>query len=781
MIPLRAIPLLLLFASAASADSAEAEILLREGDAAGAIAAVQGEESDAAHFWHGRALIAKGCLKEAAEHLQRVREQSPLYPYAAKALLYCAWQDPEVDFAAVATPLTISKNNDLATLSTSALAEYRLAEGITEGNAALDLLRNMAVTRQELNPLLHLLEIQELRHRGDLQEAAQRCRLLEQERDLPTALRHRARLELAEIYYEKEYRDEEPENAEKEGEEDVLRVTNAHGTGEETLLHFISSYAESPLLHEAFRRLAVHHAFEESEYARLQLQEWGNDTRYPHRAAIALYIRQHLLNNAAGADKPLDVTCANAAAANFPQEPVTEAILLEQARWMLERGELKDAGLYLQMVQKETPLKRFLSTRLLPQDEEETAEAYLACAAQAAPALRRAALSNALLCALRAGNDELADRVMEAAPADADALMEVTIGFHLEHGETAPAAMELQALAELTDNVTADIALDRVLLALENGDTRAAGSALAALPPAAVEQKRRLFALQESYCLHSGATEDETLKVLKETAEGDDTLIPVLADRYLAGNRPKEALELLATLLNRADIPEALLPDTLYRAARASERLGTKDALLQAAEYYEHCAAAEPAMAVRATIRRAAVLSRIGRVDEALQLLPGRDETSAYSTEDRLLCSLVRSTALMLRGSADDRQAAEQETGYLLNERQGFNREQLSLLLLHHGAIASRLGLAEAALQDYREIISLKSPTPDSQEWDTLYIAAAGAITKCEQTGRFEEAASIADTAAEWNPGGDAERSARFREWAGYLRQTHFLKQPEQR
>lgn len=770
---------LLLALSPALADTAEAEALLREGRAAEAVAALQEETGEDALYWRGRALIAIGRLQEAAEQLKQVTDKCPLYPYAAKALMYCAWQCPEVDFPATVTPLTISRHESIAHTATAALAEYRLMQGITDGNAALDLLRSQAGTRPELNAVLHLLEVRELRLQGRLQEAEERCRKLEQERDLPTAMRHRARLELAEIYYERERQEDAPaDHGEEDAEESALHVTNAHGTGEETLLHFISSYAESPLLPEAIRRLAVHHAFEESEYARNQLKEWGEDTRYPRRAAIALYIRQHLLNNDAGPNKPLDSTCVNTAIASCPQDPVTTALILEQARWLTERGDEREAGLYLQMVHEESPLKSFLAARLLPQNTQETAEAYLTCAAAAAPALRRAALCNALLCALRTGDDELADRIMEAGAADTATLLEVTIGFHLEHGETTAAAEELKALEELTEPLSADIVLDRIYLALTLGETHAAGELLNNLPQEAGNRRERLFALQEAYSLQSGMPPQEIPTQLKALAQGDEHLTLALAERYLDTNQPQQALELLQKLLANKDLQSELLPEALYMAARASEHLGTLPALQRAAELYEHSAATTPDTATHAILRRAAVLARIGKAEEALQLLPQEDDTANEDTADRVLSGLVRSTALMLRGTPETRAAAAEGMRELLQQRTQFSREQQYMVLLHHGAICSRLGLAEEALQSYTEALTLKSPTPEPKEWEALYMAAAGAVSKYEQLGRYEEAATLASTAANWNNGNPT--AARFRDWAQYLRQTHFLKTPQQ-
>lgn len=775
------LPLVLCFAPAAAlADTAEAEAAVRAGNPAEALTATEGQNTPEAAFWRGRALVAMGRLAEAAAELKAVPESSPLFPYAAKALLYCAWQSPEVDLPATATPLTICRDNKIAALATAALGEHWLHNTKQTTHAVLDLLRNQASTQQENVALLHLLEAEELRRKGNLNEAEARCRKLEQERDLPTSLRHRARLALAEISYDREKEAAQHPEPEHEEEEADLRTGNANGTGEEILLHFISTNAESPLLPEAIRHLAAHRAFTESEYAIQKLREWSEDERYPRRASIALYIRQHLLNEAAGADKPLDATCVNTAVATCPQEPVTQAMVLEQARWLAERGQNKEAALYLQMATEECPLKHYLEARIQPQDTTETAQAYLACAAEAAPDLRRAALCNALLCALRAADAETAETVLASGSQDADALQSVILGFCLERGETEAAEKALHALTELTEQLPAAAALDAVALALLQGDVDRAREAMELLPAEAKQERRRLFALKEAYCLYTGADTEETLAVLRESAKGDDALCITYADRLIQAGRPEEALARLQAMLDNKNTPVELLPAVLYKAAHASERLGSPASLRRAAEMYEHCAAVEPGLEHRATIRRAAVLSRIGRAAEALELLPPAAELTDTPAEETVLHGVVRATALMLLGTEESRRAAAEETRHLLQNREQLPRRCQYMALLHHGAICSRLGYTEEALQAYKDALTLKSPTPETGEWTALYFAAAGAVAKCEQLEHFEEAAAIADTAADWQTATGETRSKQFRAWAQHLRQTHFLKSPQQ-
>lgn len=768
-----------LLSAAPAADTAAAEALLREGKAAETYALLRYAEGDEALFWRGRALVNLHRLEEAAQDLRRVSPQSPLHPYAAKALLYCAWQCPALDFPALITPLTTDADPTVATPATAALAEYWLLQDDARPNTAHERLRALAAEDAGLQPLCELLDIVRLRRSGQLDEAERRCREMEQNRALPTAMRHRARLALAEIFYAREAAETDDDDAaDSADEDDSIKATAAAGTGEEALLHFVAANPDSPLLPEAVRRLFLHHAFDEEGYARNQLRAWGGDVRYPRRAAIALYLLHQLTHTPGGA---ADATHVNTALATCPREIITEMMALEQANRLIERGEEEEAARYLRHAAEDSPRRRFLAARLMPQEGEETARAYIAAAESAAPALRCAALHNALLCALRSGDDDLADEILSISPGDNDVLLALCIGYHLQQGNDEAAAAELQSMAELTDDITPDVQMDRIYLALQRGDTASAYAGLSALPmPADIAQQQRCFALMEEYCHQSGIGAEETLAALRELTEGNGELTLFLIDRYAAAGYLQEAQELLQEMMKQADAGSPLLPNILYRSARVNEQVGTLASLKRAIDLYEHCAATDPQTAVHADIRRAALLARIGRTDEALQLLPERsDADSGLPAQERVLYHMVRATIFMLRRAEGDAEAAVAECAPLLTRRGELSRTSQFALLLHHGALCSRLGKDEEALADYLSVLAMKSPTPGEAEWNALYTAAAGAVTKSEELGRYEQAAELADRAAAWHKGKHAARSARFEQWAAFLRQTHFLNTPE--
>lgn len=786
---------LILFSTAllpAFADNAEADAALRAGDALQAYTLSAGETGDAADFRRGRALLAMERPAEALGYLQKVSESSPLYPYAAKAQIYAAWQYPSVDFISVVTPFTVSRNAELATLATAALAEYHIIHG--GENTAFDLLQSKAAQQPQLKPLVTLLKAKDLRRKGQLKEAEQLCRSLMDDRSLPTAVRHRATLTLSEVYYDREAEEdartpEEDSNtlsrllpvgqAEEDDDDDTIKATAAHGTGEETLLYFISTNPDSPLVSDALRRLNSHHAFEKGEYARSQLKIWAEDSRKPARAVQALAVMQQLNNtHALRTDTPFDTTWVNTAAAQYPQEPLTAQLLLEQARVLADRGEKEEAARYLQMVPQDSALKHFIAAQLLPETDRETAHAFLQCADETGGMLRTAALTHALESALLSGQSDLAHALIEQHPADAAALLPIRIAYCQAVNEADVVGGDVAAAESTEAADSPDWQMDRVWLALHRGDAAQAKELLQALPqPEEEAQKMRYFGLKEAADHLSGTPHADTIADLQKNIGNTPLLQLHLADLLAEEGRHNECLALLESMIERKDLPAALLPRVLFRAARAGEDIGTLAALKHAAEVYEHCAAADPTLARRAAIRRAAIFTRVGKQAEALQLLPPvQAGDDSISMQEQVLQAIVRSTALLLQGTESSIKAAADETGTLLTQKERLNRRQLLTLLLHHGAICARSGNAEQAVRDFREVFALKSPTPDTFEWAVMFAAAAGAVDLEEQTGHPEEAAALAEEIATWAYAADPERTAVFAKWATHIRRVNFLK-----
>lgn len=806
---IRFLPLLLtLLAPTLQASVQQAEQLLRRGDAAGALQSLAGESGPEADFWRGRALVDLKRMPEAARFLSAVPEEHALYPYAAKALLYCAWQSPDVDFATVVPPLATSRDAEIAETAAAALAEFWLQQPQSQDNTALELLRGMTDKHPEFIPVLHLLEVENLRQKGQYAEAIQLCRKMEDDRSLPLHIRQRVRLTLAEVLYAQEEAaarsgaaattatTTEPTTTDTEEEEDPTTTGQVHGKGEETLLHFISTNPESPLLPDAFRRLTYHKAFSSSEFARAKLKEWMIDTEKPYRASMAMLIMQHLLNNDISDKLPLDNSCANSALAMFPNEPPTQLILLEQTRMLLERGLTKEADLYLSQVTANFPRRDFYRAWLTAEDSPSTAaRLFLQSAEVASGELRPVAFANALLCALRCGDAEMEQDIIQRADLTPEIRAEVLAMRALFNMEKNPALAreclaQLRAL-QLSPNSQIDVRLDTAWMSMSESPLTVAQE-LENMPTDGLtpHQLLRYYALREEALRQSSPPDrrDETEDLICEriaraadkakNAHVRGVLNIHLANRLSLMGRHAVAYDRL-TRLHAADPLGEFAQKALFLSAREKEYIGTLSSLKEAADIYAACAEKYPEMKNRATIHRAQVLIRINRGEEAEQLL-----RHLLSKEEELppiaraLIYITLSNKYTLEGTPEALQQAVEASGKCI-EAPGLPRLWQFTVLLHHGAICARAEKYETAIVAYRKLLAMHPASgrnPESAERLAFHRAATGAITALLELKRYDEAAGMADELSRWD--GAPGALERYAKWADFIRQTHFIQKP---
>lgn len=786
----------------AHADVAAASALLRQGDAAAALTETGEETGPAADFLRGRALLALGRPEQAVAPLQRIPAEHPLFPYAAKALLYAAWQSPSVDVDATLSALPDCGREDIATLASAALAEYRLDRDDPAAESVMQRLRESAEKDEALRPLLQMLEIADLRRKGEYETAITHCRRMERDRTLSPMVRHRLRLLLADVYYAQEAEAARTQQipADDEEDEDIpFAVAEreqpvARGRGEETLLHFISSLPESPLLDEAFRRLMKHEAFTSSETARARLKEWGNDMRFPRRAALALQLQQRLLTPEDATDTPPDAACVNTAAAALPREPRTDTMLLEQVRFLLLRGQTTEAALYLASVQQPSPRRDFLAACLIS-DPAKAAKEFISIARRADSALQGPAWNNALLCALRAQDPELLSAFSREQHLPESVHQELSVLTAAYQSEFLPDAAQSALPKLLKEPLPAalhrELLADAAMVQLKHPEmpTLISEDDLCTALPESLEDEAtylRLIALAEAMKKQDGQAEQVPAFIARTAADTrrrphlHAILTLHLSHLLSESGQHHAALRVLQQYID--DNPRAeLTPRARMLAARQAELIGSLSSLKRAAELYGICAEENASGAERASIRQAAVLIRIGKEEEAeqiLQALRRREET--LSAEDRVLTYAVLANLLAMRGTPESLQAAVHACSEMLAEPSLPPRWQ-ALSLLHHGMICTRADKHDLALGDYLAVLRMK-PTDENalpeQEWRTLYQAAAGAAYEYINSGRFEEAAQMAEQAAAWHPKGGTnlqEISARFARWAQNLRKTHFL------
>lgn len=811
MKPLHSILLFMLAASPLVADINQGSTLVKAGKPSEALDTLREAQSPAAAFWRGRALIDLKRFKEAATALQQVPEEHELFPYAAKALLYCAWRSTHVDFAVIATPLTTSNNEEIAALATAALAEHWLRQPRSQDNAALERLRHLVKKQPKLQSLLDLLEIDNLRLRGEFDKAIELCRTMENDRSLPLIMRQRVRLALSDVYYTKEAAGQvsrEENNSPVAAGISLLGKNDGtstpsydDGKGEETLLHFISSNPESPLLEEAFRRLHNYNAFTNSEYARAKLTEWMAEPLKSRRAAMAILIQQHLLTPELAYDIPLDVTCANTAAATCPHEPATRTILLEQTRWYLERSQTHEALLYLGMIQGNDVYREFYENQLHSPEDVSTARTYLKCAREAPEELRDAALINALICALKSGDTATQEAVLnmpDLSETQHYALLLARASYWLDKNpERAQTDIDMLLTHPApTPDLQADVEMDQVYLYLQRNPERAKELLQKSkinehLTELSDERQLRFFALNEEVLRKLSSTHDEInatkeALVMIQQAAGKvhspkvvSILTLHLASLQSSLGQHVDALRTLNVLLRKYPKGD-FAPRALYMSARESELIGTQDSLKRAIDLYNTCATLSDELYAKATIRRAAVMLRLGQIEESEHVLVGllRQKRIELRDEEKVMANAIQANSQAMRGTKEGRLKAIEIVEQSL-KNSTIPDWWIYRVLLHHGTLCARAGQYDKALQDYNTILGMKPATGKSaskSEWHILYSAGSGAVMQLLYLERYAEAADMADSIAEWNAEqADFSKKQQFRNWAQYIRQTNFI------
>ncbi len=798
---------------------AQARELVRQGRAPEALKLLPAEPQEPeALFWRGRALLDVGRLGEAALAFSRVPAEHRLHPYAARGLLYCAWQGENLNFIETVAPLTACQEPEIAGLALAALAEYQLKNTRNGDLASLEELKELIENYPECRPLLRLLEMEALRRKGDFDGALAHARKLESDKTLSLLMRQRVRLALSEVYYAREAA---LANQPLTSEDD----TDEEGKGEETLLQFISANPDSPLLEEAFRRLNIHGAFRSSEYAKDKLREWGADSAQPRRATLALLALQQL--SLANNDPGDDATCANTAASSFPKEEATRLLLQEQARHLLTLRKNDEALFYLNMLQDRADARSlFYEATARQQDPAAARKLFLLCADKAPASLRRAALVNALICAVREGNPAEAERLLhlDVMPSTRRELLLAHAGMIL-HTNPSQAQAELQELLkqEPTESQKADALMDLEEISLLQAPTGTDQNLAESLPEPkenwSDRQELRYHALQvraqeqtKGQQILSGQAQAEREQAVQARADTDapgaeEATLSALRHALLSTTRPSvrqtltehlvaalsaagkhaEALQYLEELTEGMPSGEEKARLTI-RAGREAEKLGSLESLNKAISLYSACAQMETALSARAQILKAALLSRLNRGEEARGLLQNTLKNQAtLSAHDLALAYSTLSDSWFMEGSEQGKQLALDACQQIF-DIPDLPQEWYTRATQQRASLYARFGHHTEALEDYLHILRQRPASgtnPTRAEWVILYYSAAGAIYQHTQLKQYAEAAQLAETIARWPHEREEQeqpktcpegpRAKLFADWAARIRQTHFL------
>ncbi len=785
----------------ALASPAEAESFVRAGNPARALMALDaGDRSPAAQFWRGRALIDLGRLEEASYALESVPAGHPLSPSAQRALIYCAWQCPELDFASLIAPLTESSDLTVSRLATAALAEYELRRANGRSEAALREIQELAAVAPEWELASRLLEIESLRQQRRFDDALTLCRLLESDKSLPTLARQRVRLALSEVFYAMEqHQDELPQPApaapiqEEEEQDTHHNSANIEGKGEETLLQFIAANPDSPLLGEAFRRLASHGALEHGEYAAGKLEEWMNDPSKPRRAALALRVRQLMLHRALRSGQQPDATCVNMATSQLPREPLTAQMLREQVRVLMQQERQEEAKLYLRMLPASSPHALFYEGIVNKHSLEDALDAFLGCALVADESLRPAALVNALLAALASGNTEEADRLMaENHPRSSRSALLSARAAYLMPRDADAARRDLEELLSLYPEALppVDAVLDLAVLELDAAPQRAA-ERLTSLQNRSretwtVEQELRYYALliEAAYRNPAPGATDKALSIVHQAThaacrpEVRAAMELKHASLLSSLGRHGDALMRLERFINlQAGRPE--VPRALLMAGHEAAHIGSLESLDRAAGLYARCAELESPYATRARLFRASVLTRIGRRDEARSIIePLLKQKAQLQPEDVALARSFLADTWSLEGTDEGLARATEVIAEALADN-ALPESWRFRMRMQHATFCSRGGNHDEALKDYMDILNdipTLSAAPTQADWYTIYSAGSGAVFQHLQLEQYSEAARLAERIANWRNGSSPSggpSAARFAEWAAEIRRIH--------
>lgn len=782
-----ALPLFLLTLAApcyAAAEHTAAEAAVRNANPAEALKLLQNaEDSPQTHYWRGRALVDLQRYAEAFEELQRVPAENELRPYAGMTAVYCARRMSNAE--EVLEQLCADTNKGIAAAANAALQEQliRRNRGGNVSSIDMELAKEAAIIPEGKA----LLEAVQLRKKGQYAAALELCRKAE-DADSPR-VREYSRLVFAEIYYAMEQ--QAPESG-------------AEGKGEETLLKFISSFPESPLLTEAFRRLEYHRAFSDSKYAAQKLEEWSTDITATYRALLATAMLQKIQLDLYNETEQAELLTNRAITINPDFVPLTVHISNELVRTFIARHKVEDAEQALARVPQNqwNAETYFLKAQTLPATNPQATELYLRSAELAAPTLREVALGNAIFCAYSSGDTATCDKLL--AQKDTSAVRRSILLTHaalLLRKDIVTAANELNEVLQL--NPPPQQKIEAILLLtqidLENGDYSKAMERLGGFTHAqrttwTNDQVMRYYGLylhaldceyeqQETETTHKDFLR-QALQLTKRT-DVREAITLKLAKIYSDEGDHTQALQMLTELCAHTDDKE-MRARLLLLAGREATQQASRTGLMKGAELFGQVSRTESVYKHKAALLESAVLLRLNRVEEASQVLnralkkieSERSATpgSTYLSEEYAFALSVQADIAAIPGNKESLLRAI-ECNEKIFTIPGLTTVWHIRARLQQGVFCSRAGLYEKALFNYSNIVTL---LPKNEEKATpanfhlLSLAGTGAIAALLKLERWDDAATMAEQIVA-HPISQrySQKTRHFVEWAQQIRLYH--------
>lgn len=766
-----------------AADFAAAEAAVRNANPTEALRLLQdAEDTPLAHYWSGRALVELRRYAEAFAELQQVPADSDLRPYAGLTAVYCARRMSNAE--EVLTQLAADPNTAIAAAANAALQELliRRNRGGDTG-CILPAPEHVAIIPEGKL----LLEAELHRKKGNYEAALELCRKAESAESIH--VQEYSRLIISEIYYAMEQQDP---------------TCGAEGKGEETLLKFISSFPESPLLTEAFRRLEYHRAFSDSKYALQKLEEWSTDITAIYRALLATAMLQHIQLSLYNDVEQAELLTNRAMTINPELMPLTVQISNELVRSLISQKKAEEAQTALARVPEQDwdAETFFLKARTLPVTDPQAVQYYLRSAELAAPQLREVALSNAVFCAYSTGDHATCERLLHSK--DTPEVRRAILLTHASLVLTTDSALAKQELDEVLQlSPPPEQKIEAVLLLtqidLEQGDYSTATSRLGSFTHAqrttwTNSQVMRYYGLYlhaldcEYEQQNSGTTHKEFLLQALNLTKRHDVRVAVtlkLAKIYSDEGDHNKALQLLLALCEQAEDKE-MRARLLLLAGREATQQATLAGIRKGAYYFGQAARLDTVYKHKAAILEAAVLARINHVNEASQHLSRalkkieaeRSSTpgSTYLSEEYAFALSVQADIAAIPGTKDSLLSAID-----INDKI-FTIPGLTTLWhirarIQQGVFCSRAGLSEKALFNYTNIITLL-PKNEQQaspaNMHLLSMAGTGAIAALIKMERWGAAAEMAEQITN-HPISRCypNKIKHFQEWASQIRLYH--------
>ncbi len=756
-----------------------------------------------------QAELSLGDTSQALALLQRIPPSEPLFFYAAKLRIYIARQHGEAPLQALLEDLYSSTHLETKQMATLMLIEIAIRQAQLEALESYMSSIAEATLPKNFAELRDLYQIDLLRLRGDFQKALDYGRSLEAKSgtELSAETRASIRLKLAEIYYTR---------AEQENHSGRDRD---RGRAEETLLSFISTYPESAYIADAFQMLYEHKSFEESNTALTRLKRWvePEELMKTRRAALCLkmlFLLQDPL------DREPQFNYVNTALASFPEQEESKQLLIEAARRLLRAGQTEQAFQYINLIDPSSTYGLFFTAQLLAEKEQyrDAAELFQSVA-ETDTSLSTAAHVNAIICALRSDQYELADRLIRQTKSSESelAILSARCAHYIHRKPERARELAQQLLEKFPDSPQAvDARLDLVQMELDGQLAQLEQAELALLKLSELEQEhwsknqcgryyalkvllaRKLYDREQAALARLTTAEKRTrggrhphpIIVIKEALEQSDDadttafLTLYLGELLFEEKKYAEAIKLY-TDYARSTTRSQTKALAYLLAARSSEKQGTLPALKKAIKLYYKSSAIESRYRIDALIGEAAIHVRIGEEELARELLSPTLEEELPPVQRSLIHSILANA-----WAYDAMKKPELITTVLEYSASMLDSKELSLAWLnrariHHAHLCARFGMLHDAI-DYSDLIikSLQEKkTLSRAEWYQFFHASSAKITYLIELNRFRLASDAAEELGNWvreHP--DTQESPllkdlanSLREWVSSIRQQHYI------